>query len=46
VLQRADQILVLENGRLAAIGTLAELLRTSPAMRELWQQEVENQQYV
>lgn len=46
VLQRAEQILVLENGRLAAIGTLAELLRTSPAMRELWQQEVENQQYV
>ncbi len=46
VLQRADRILVLENGRLAAIGTLEELLRTSPAMRELWQQEVENQQYV
>lgn len=43
VLQRADQILVLENGRLAAIGTLEELLRTSPAMRELWQQEVESE---
>jgi ATP-binding cassette subfamily B protein len=43
VLQRADQILVLENGRLAASGTLNELLLTSPAMRELWQQEVESE---
>jgi len=35
-LRRADQIILLENGRVAARGTLEELLRTSPAMRALW----------
>lgn len=35
-LEQADQILLLEEGRLIAAGPLAELLRTSPAMRELW----------
>lgn len=35
-LEQADQILLLEEGRLVAAGPLAELLRTSPAMRELW----------
>ncbi|HWI66164.1 MAG TPA: ABC transporter ATP-binding protein [Symbiobacteriaceae bacterium] len=35
-LEKADQILLLEEGELIAAGSLASLLQTSPAMRELW----------
>jgi ATP-binding cassette subfamily B protein len=39
VLERADQILVMEDGRLTAKGTLAELLETSEEMRHLYQED-------
>jgi ATP-binding cassette subfamily B protein len=37
VLEQADQILVMENGRLTARGTLADLLQASEEMRRLYQ---------
>ncbi len=36
-LQRADQIVVMEGGRVAAIGRLDDLMRTSPEFRALWE---------
>jgi ABC-type multidrug transport system fused ATPase/permease subunit len=35
-LRRADQVLVMENGRLVARGALDDLLAHSPAMQQLW----------
>jgi ATP-binding cassette subfamily B protein len=39
VLERAEQILLLEDGRISARGTLAELLGTSAEMRRLYAEE-------
>ncbi len=40
-LRRAEQIIVLENGRVAAQGTLDELLESSPEMRRIWHGEID-----
>ncbi|MEU0570589.1 hypothetical protein ABZ297_35080 [Nonomuraea sp. NPDC005983] len=36
VLARADQIIVLDRGRVVGRGTLEELLESCPEMRRLW----------
>lgn len=40
-LQRADQIIVLDEGKVVAAGKLADLLETSPEFRDLWETEAE-----
>jgi ATP-binding cassette subfamily B protein len=42
VLRRADQVILLQEGRVADQGTLNELLARSPEMQALWQADHEN----
>jgi ATP-binding cassette, subfamily B, bacterial len=39
-LERADQVVVLDRGRVVGSGTLAELLATCPEMQRLWSEEL------
>ena len=43
LLQRADQVIVLKDGRVEAQGKLADLLETSREMQQLWSREFEGQ---
>ena len=39
-LQRADQIVVMEDGRITAVGTLEDLLETSDEFQRLWHGDI------
>src|SRR5690606_31038772 len=39
-LERADQVIVLDRGRVVGAGPLATLLRDCPEMRRLWREEL------
>ncbi len=41
-LQRADQIIVLKEGRIEAVGKLVDLLQTSEEMQRLWHGDLED----
>jgi ATP-binding cassette subfamily B protein len=38
-LRRADQIIVMNEGRIDSVGTLSELLATSEELQRLWSEE-------
>lgn len=46
MLRRADHIIVLEDGRTVAEGTLSELLATSSTMQQLWHGDLEDDSIV